>query len=111
MVLRLRLSNRIRLLRSEQQQLEPFSYSLSSPLIGVYMMPHGVDLKNQEVAGRGVRVSFCVVLRKPESRDALDGALLRGTATAFQRGRPGHHLIVQLEGCPGITEERKGRVW
>ena len=29
------------------------------------MLPHGVDLKDQEVAGRVVRVSFCVVLRKP----------------------------------------------
>jgi len=65
-------------------------------LLSVYRMPHDVDLKDQEVAGRGVRVSFCVVLRKPEGRDAVDGASLRGTATALQRGRPGHHLIVQL---------------
>ena len=59
----------------------------------------------------GCVLASCVVLRKPEGRDALDGASLRGTSTALQRGRPGHHLIVQLERLPRHHRERgKGRV-
>jgi hypothetical protein len=45
------------------------------------MLPHGVDLKDQEVTGRVVRVSSALLLRKPKGVTLWCGALLRGTTT------------------------------